>query len=196
MHDFFTKQVLCFPTRSCLINQHGCLSPVMMYVPLAHAACVPHWTCHAAASAELQLFAHWHLPQQHGCSATRSRGHLCWHTAEDYRSPSMTEKLKRILMSGSVGYKFCINNSGLSQVTSSSAWEGAVKLTCINPIFKEGICRDHLTLSISSGSAAVKPKIRLSDWASLWSRWQNFWCKPPLRRKKVTIINQQQLTNS
>lgn len=41
-----------------VINQHGSLSPAMMHVPPERAACVPHWTCRAAASAELQLSAH------------------------------------------------------------------------------------------------------------------------------------------
>lgn len=87
---------------------------------------------------------------------------------------------------------FGTHNRGL---TSSSAWQRAVELTRIHPIFK-GVCHDHLALSSSSATAAVTPKTRLSDWVSSWSRWQNFRCRPPLERKKLTIIDEQQLTNS
>lgn len=166
----------------------------MMFVPPERATCVPHWSCPTAASSEPQLFAHWHLPQQHRCSATHSRGHLRRHTAQNYRSPSMPEKLKRNFKVGICN--FGINKRGLLRLTSSSAWQGAVELTRIHPIFKDGICHDHLILPSTSGTAAVKPQIRLSDWVSSWSRWQNFWWRPPLRRTTVTIINEQQLTNS
>lgn len=128
-----------------------------------------------------------------------------WHTAGGIYAgtqprttgrPRCLRSWKEILMSASARYNFGTNKRGLLRLTSSSAWQGAVKLTRIHPIFKEGISHDHLSLSSTSGTAAIKPKIRLSDWVSSWSGWQNFWWRPPLRRTTVTIINEQQLTNS